>query len=63
MEQPAWNLLKEKLPSHLQSRFVFSTGKVIVRGLGVLSADKQLESLIGWLSKMEGALIESQFRE
>lgn len=63
MEQPAWNLLKEKLPGHLQSRFVFSTGKVIVRGLGVLSADKQLESLIGWLSKMEGALVESQFRE
>ncbi len=34
-----------------------------MRGLGVLSADKQLESLIGWLSKMEGALVESQFRE
>ncbi|MGD1807864.1 transcription-repair coupling factor [Dapis sp. BLCC M126] len=57
MEEPAWNLLKEKLPGHLQSRFVFSKGKVIVRGLGVLSADKQLESLIEWLSKMEGALI------
>ncbi|MDE5095069.1 MAG: hypothetical protein O4804_12800, partial [Trichodesmium sp. St11_bin5] len=58
-----WNLLKEKLPGHLQSRFVFSKGKVIVRGLGVLSADKQLESLIEWLSKMEGAIPKSQFRE
>ncbi len=56
MEEPAWNLLKEKLPSHLKSRFVFSKGKVTVRGLGVLSADKQLESLIDWLSKMENAL-------
>ncbi|NES05455.1 MAG: transcription-repair coupling factor, partial [Okeania sp. SIO2F4] len=56
MEEPAWNLLKEKLPNHLKSRFVFSKGKVTVRGLGVLSADKQLESLIDWLSKMENAL-------
>ncbi|MDE5099791.1 MAG: transcription-repair coupling factor [Trichodesmium sp. St16_bin4-tuft] len=63
MEEPGWNLLKEKLPGHLQSRFVFSKGKVIVRGLGVLSADKQLESLIEWLSKMEGAIPKSQFRE
>ncbi|NEN92475.1 MAG: transcription-repair coupling factor [Okeania sp. SIO3H1] len=57
MEEPAWNLLKEKLPGHLKSRFVFSKAKVTVRGLGVLSADKQLENLIDWLSKMEGALI------
>ncbi|MCL2931079.1 MAG: transcription-repair coupling factor [Trichodesmium sp. MAG_R03] len=61
MEEPAWNLLKEKLPGHLQSRFVFSKGKVTVRGLGTLNADKQLESLIEWLSKMEAALPESQF--
>ncbi|MDJ0557044.1 MAG: transcription-repair coupling factor [Microcoleaceae cyanobacterium MO_207.B10] len=60
MEEPAWNLLKEKLPGHLQSRFVFSKGKVTVRGLAVLSADKQLQSLIDWLSKMEGALPENQ---
>lgn len=60
MEEPAWNLLKDKLPGHLQSRFVFSKGKVTVRGLGVLSADKQLQSLIDWLSKMEDALPESQ---
>ena len=59
MEEPAWNLLKEKLPGHLQSRFVFSKDKVTVRGLGTLNADKQLESLIEWLSKMEGALPKS----
>ncbi len=58
MEEPAWNLLKEKLPQHLHSRFVYEPGKVKVRGLGVLPAQKQLESLIEWLEKMEGALSE-----
>ena len=36
MEKPAWNLLQEKLPEHLRSRFVYSTGKVTIRGLGAL---------------------------
>lgn len=58
MEEPAWNLLKGNLPEHLHSRFVYSAGKVTVRGLGVLSADQQLENLIDWLSKMQGALPE-----
>ncbi|MBD2019491.1 transcription-repair coupling factor [Leptolyngbya sp. FACHB-36] len=58
MEEPAWNLLKANLPDHLQSRFVFSSGKVTVRGLGVLTADQQLENLINWLSRMQGALPE-----
>ncbi|RMG05883.1 MAG: transcription-repair coupling factor, partial [Cyanobacteria bacterium J055] len=56
MEEPAWNLLKENLPANLHSRFVYSRGKVTVRGLGVLSADKQLDSLIDWLGKMQAAL-------
>ncbi|MFQ3628901.1 MAG: transcription-repair coupling factor [Cyanobacteriota bacterium] len=56
MEEPAWNLLKEKLPSHLQSRFVYTPGKVTVRGLGALSAELQLENLIDWLSRMQGVL-------
>ncbi|MDY6802319.1 MAG: transcription-repair coupling factor [Cyanobacteriota bacterium] len=59
MEEPAWNLLKDKLPKHLHSRFVFEPGKVKVRGLGVLKGHKQLESLIEWLQKMEGALLEA----
>ncbi len=58
MEEPAWNLLKENLPEHLRSRFVYSPGKVTVRGLGVLKPDQQLENLIGWLGKMQGALPE-----
>ncbi|MEC4806889.1 MAG: TRCF domain-containing protein, partial [Jaaginema sp. PMC 1080.18] len=58
MEEPAWKLLKENLPQHLHSRFVYTPKKVIVRGLGVLKPDKQLESLISWLGSMQGALPE-----
>lgn len=58
MEEPAWNLLKANLPDHLQTRFVFTPGKVTVRGLGILNADQQLENLITWLSRMQGALPE-----
>jgi transcription-repair coupling factor (superfamily II helicase) len=55
MEEPAWNLLKESLPDNLKSRFVYTRGKVTVRGLGVLSADKQLDNLIDWLGKIQAA--------
>jgi transcription-repair coupling factor (superfamily II helicase) len=41
MEEPAWNLLKENLPEHMRSRFVYMPGKVTVRGLGVLKAEQQ----------------------
>ena len=58
MEEPAWNLLVANLPEHLRSRFVYSPGKVTVRGLGVLNANQQLENLINALSKMQGALPE-----
>ena len=58
MEEPAWKLLQEKLPEHLRSRFVYTPNKVTVRGLGVLSADQQLENLTDWLRKMQGALPE-----
>jgi transcription-repair coupling factor (superfamily II helicase) len=59
MEEPAWNLLKENLPDHLKSRFVYTPGKVTVRGLGVLKADQQLENLVDYLSRMKGALPEA----
>ena len=55
MEEPAWKLLHEHLPSHLRSRFVYSKGDVTVRGLGTLSHDKQLDSLIEWLNTMHQA--------
>lgn len=64
MEEPAWKILHEHLPSHLRSRFVFSKGNVTVRGLGTLSHDKQLDSLIEWLDKMHLAKspLDSQYQ-
>jgi transcription-repair coupling factor (superfamily II helicase) len=59
MEEPAWNLLKANLPDHLHSRFVYSKGKVTIRGMAVLTAEKQLDNLIDWLGKMQGALPEA----
>ena len=58
MEEPAWNLLKANLPDHLHSRFVYTPSKVTVRGLGMLNPDQQLDNLINWLGKMQGALPE-----
>jgi len=52
MEEPGWKLLYQKLPSHLQSRFIFQPGKVTIRGLGTVSPEQQLQSLIEWLEKM-----------
>ncbi len=59
MEEPAWNLLKENLPSHLQTRFVYTPNKVTVRGLGALKADLQLENLLDYLGRMKGGLPEA----
>ncbi|MEM9926441.1 MAG: transcription-repair coupling factor [Cyanobacteria bacterium P01_D01_bin.50] len=56
MEEPAWKLLAEKLPQNLINRFVYSPGKVTVRGLGVMKADKQLQTLIDAFAKMQGAV-------
>jgi transcription-repair coupling factor (superfamily II helicase) len=58
MEEPAWNLLKENLPEYLRSRFVYTPNKVTVRGLGVLKADQQLDSLLDYLSRIKGVLPE-----
>ncbi|MFB2968631.1 transcription-repair coupling factor [Aerosakkonema sp. BLCC-F183] len=58
MEEPAWNLLAANLPEHLQSRFVYSRGKITIRGMGVQSADQQLDNLINYLGKMQVALPE-----
>jgi transcription-repair coupling factor (superfamily II helicase) len=56
MEEPAWNRLKEALPTHLQPRFVYQPGKVTARGLGMVPAAQQLENLLQWLDKMSLAL-------
>ena len=57
MEEPAFRLLRQGLPTHLHGRLVYqagsgSTAKVLARGLGVLPVDKQLEQLMEWLTLM-----------
>ena len=56
MEEPAWNLLAENLPENLRSRFVYSPGKVTVRGLGVFHAEQQLQTLIDALGKISSTI-------
>ena len=74
MEEPAFRLLRQGLPQHLHGRLVFqpgsgATAKVLARGLGLLSAEKQLEELMGWLNQMaeqipgSDGLTEAQRRE
>jgi transcription-repair coupling factor (superfamily II helicase) len=58
MGEPAWNLLAEKLPKHIQSRFVYASKKVVVRGLGIVKPQRQLEDLINWLGTIYKALPE-----
>ncbi|MCP6759401.1 MAG: transcription-repair coupling factor [Fischerella sp. CENA71] len=59
MEEPAWNLLAENLTENLKSRFVYSPGKITVRGLGVFKADQQLQTLVDAFEKMQGAVVEA----
>ncbi|MGB5709429.1 MAG: transcription-repair coupling factor [Waterburya sp.] len=58
MAEPAWNILAENLPKHLRSRFVYAPKKVIVRGLGIVKPQRQLDDLIDWLGKIHKALPE-----
>jgi transcription-repair coupling factor (superfamily II helicase) len=57
MAEPAWNLLAEYLSDNMRSRYVYSTGKVTVRGLGVFSPNEQVQTLIATLTKMQGVLM------
>ncbi|HIK13103.1 MAG TPA: transcription-repair coupling factor, partial [Oscillatoriaceae cyanobacterium M33_DOE_052] len=52
MEEPAWKLLSANLPPTLQPKFIYTKGKVTIRGWGVLTPSQQLEYLIDALSKM-----------
>jgi transcription-repair coupling factor (superfamily II helicase) len=65
MAEPAWQKLKEGLPSHLQSRFVYQHHKklnqVTVRGLGQSPPTQQLENLIQWLDKLKSVRDQGSF--
>ena len=59
MAEPAWNLLAEYIADNARSRYVYSTGRVTARGLGVMRPNEQVEMLIDVLSKMQGVLMAS----
>lgn len=58
MAAPAWEILEDSLPKHIKSRFVHASKKVIVRGLGIVKPQRQLENLIEWLGIIHKALPE-----
>jgi hypothetical protein len=60
MEEPAWKLLFDHIPSHLKTRFVYTPGKVTVRGLGVLKPEKQLDNLTEWFQHMRAGLPDQE---
>ena len=49
MLEPAWRLLSDNLPKHIESKFVYRPKKVVVKGLGLKRPSTQLASLIEWL--------------
>nr|WP_298915278.1 TRCF domain-containing protein [uncultured Nostoc sp.] len=59
MKEPAWNLLAANLPENFKTWFVYSPGKVTVRGLGVFKADQQLQNLIDAFGRMQSAIPEA----
>ena len=59
MKEPAFKLLKEGLPKHLQNRLIYSNSSaskeatIVARGLGAIVIDKQVEELITWLGYLK----------
>ncbi len=61
MEESAFRLLRKGLPSHLHQRLIYKsakgmTAKVTARGIGALSNEMQLGTLIDWLTQMSTQL-------
>ena len=61
MGEPAFRLLRQGLPSHLQTRLIYKSGTgstsiVLARGLAVLKIDDQLNQLMEWLTQMSGQI-------
>ena len=58
MKINAFKHLKEELPTNIQNKFIFQSehdsemSRVIIRGLGVLDTQMQIENLINWFSTM-----------
>jgi transcription-repair coupling factor (superfamily II helicase) len=64
MEEPAFRLLRQGLPTHLHGRLVYQAGSagaatIVARGLGALPVDKQVDELMEWLGKMAAQIPSS----
>ncbi|WP_320667679.1 transcription-repair coupling factor [Prochlorococcus sp. MIT 1307] len=64
MQEPAFMLLRKGLPKHLQTRLIYqNTGsnqsRVVARGLGILTVDKQLDQLVEWITLMNDQIPDS----
>ncbi len=60
MDEPAFRLIRNGLPTHLHGRFIYKKGdsfsSVLIRGLGILDSDKLLEQLTEWLNIMNNQI-------
>ena len=56
MKINAFKHLKEELPTNIQNKFVFQSeneiSRIIIRGLGILDTQMQIENLINWFTIM-----------
>ncbi len=63
MDEPAFRLLRQGLPKHLQSRLIYIKGdytcKVVARGLGLENNDKLIDTLIKWFDMMNSQLADN----
>ena len=60
MQINTFNYLKGGLPSNIQNKFIYQNekelSKVVIRGLGVLDTQIQIEQLINWFSMMNNSV-------
>ena len=56
MESNAFKLIKKPLPANIQNKFIYQkehiVSKIIIRGIGVLDSQNQIDNLIIWLKIM-----------
>lgn len=65
MQEPAFRVLRQGLHQHLHQRLIYKQldGKkaaVVARGIGALSVDKQIESLVDWFNQMSDKIADQE---
>ena len=69
MQVNTFRHLNEELPSSIQNKFIFQSekenSKIIIRGLGVVDTQNQIDNLINWfgmMSKRVEKLLSKEFK-